>query len=242
MRNFVDLDAVLRRVRPGAAAGWAIRGARRGRAPNGAAPGGERRVVPRRGPGARAASLVARPGGVPLPPPLDRLPPRARSPRRDVRWRGLRRRRALHHDRRVGAAAHGDARDEQRARDHRRVAPRGRRARSHLPTTCSAHSAPTALRGCTTARRSCRRAWSRASGPTTPSGSSPPSSTTPIALPGTGPIAVGALPFDPTAVGELVVPAASWVGRPTGAAGAPRSVATSAPHPSLPTRRRAFTW
>ena len=44
----------------------------------------------------------------------------------------------------------------------------------------------------------------------------------PIGLPGTGAVAVGALPFDPDAAGELVVPARVY-GSTTAARGSPRS-------------------
>ena len=40
-----------------------------------------------------------------------------------------------------------------------------------------------------------------------------------VALPGDGPIAVGALPFDPACTGTLVIPARSSVSRTTARAG-----------------------
>ena len=245
LRNFVDLDAVFAECARVLRARRPVRRARRRRARR------TRSCAPatRCGSAARSAARAparARRRGLPLPPQVaPRTSRRAPSSSTRLARAGFADVAPHHAHRRLGAAAHRDAgmtttpTPAPRLRAvTREVDPADDRARRLRPRRLrmAARRHAARHRGRRRPRRA-RRRRRRARGDRRP--------TTRSACPGTGALAVGALPFDPDAAGELVIPArvvGALDGRGVGHRDRPAARPTSTARPSPPDavhRRRA---
>src|SRR5581483_6746227 len=216
----------VRRVRAHPAPGRPVRGPRRRRPRARRHARRQHRLVSRRGAAPRPDPRARR-GGVPLPPPLDGLPPAAERAAGPAARGRLRRRGPAHDDRRVRPAHQRDTRVTGVAA----LVPDGLRA-----VTREVGASRAGRAGAGTLLGSLAPggfAWLQANGGAATgfvtSGEVarvPADEATAlldaievddaVGAPGTGAVAVGALPFDPAAGGELVVPARVFGRAPDG--------------------------